>query len=74
MEKQIEERYKKMETMAYKEYVKQILKYPLMTFEQEIEHSKLVQQGDNEAKMRLVQSNLRLVVSVAKKYKKSISN
>ena len=58
-----------METMAYKEYVKQILKYPLMTFEQEIEHSKLVQQGDNEAKMRLVQSNLRLVVSVAKKYK-----
>ena len=39
------------------------------TFEQEIEHSKLVQQGDNEAKMRLVQSNLRLVVSVAKKYK-----
>lgn len=58
-----------METMAYKQYVKQILKYPLMTFEEEIEHSKLVQKGDNAAKMRLVQSNLRLVVSVAKKYK-----
>ena len=60
---------KKMETMAYKQYVKQILKYPLLSFEEEIEHSKLVQKGDNAAKMRLIQSNLRLVVSVAKKYK-----
>ncbi len=59
---------KKMETMAYKQYVKQILKYPLMSFEEEVEHSKLIQKGDNTAKMRFIQSNLRLVVSVAKKY------
>ena len=36
-----------METMAYKQYVKQILKYPLMSFEEEVEHSKLIQKGDN---------------------------
>ena len=58
-----------MEQQAYKGYINQIQKYPLMTFEEEIEHSKLIQKGDNDAKMRLIQSNLRLVVSVAKKYK-----
>ena len=52
----------KMETEAYKGYVKQILKYPLMSFEEEIEHSKLVQEGNQEAKMKLIQANLRLVV------------
>ena len=39
-----------------------------MSFEEEVEHSKLIQKGDKTAKMRFIQSNLRLVVSVAKKY------
>ena len=60
-----------MENSVYEGYVKEILKYPLMTFEEEVEHSKLIQKGDVEAKMRLIQSNLRLVVSVAKKYTNS---
>lgn len=57
-----------MEDTIYRNYVTQALKYPLMTFEQEIEHSKLIEKGDEAAKMRLVQANLRLVISIAKKY------
>ena len=57
-----------MDSLTYKGYVKQILQYPLMSFEEEVQHSKLVQAGDEEAKKRLIQSNLRLVVSVAQKY------
>ncbi|MCR4939551.1 MAG: sigma-70 family RNA polymerase sigma factor [Treponemataceae bacterium] len=57
-----------MENSIYSSYIKQILRYPLMSFEEEIEHSKLIHKGDNNAKMRLVQANLRLVVNIAKKY------
>lgn len=53
---------------AIKSYFKQIQKYPLLTFEEEIELSKKIQNGDKEAVKKLVESNLRLVVKIAKPY------
>jgi len=49
-------------------YLKEIGRIPLLNFEQEISLAKRVEKGDKEAKRILVNSNLRLVVSIAKKY------
>lgn len=49
-------------------YLKEIGRVPLLTFEQEISLAKRVEKGDKEAKKILTESNLRLVVSIAKKY------
>ena len=49
-------------------YLKDIGKVPLLSPEEEIELAKRVQKGDEEAKNRLCESNLRLVVSLAKKH------
>ncbi|EKE14509.1 MAG: hypothetical protein ACD_12C00462G0001, partial [uncultured bacterium] len=49
-------------------YLKEIGRVPLLTFEQEIYLAKKVEAGDEKAKKKLVESNLRLVVSIAKKY------
>lgn len=49
-------------------YLKEIGKVPLLTAEEEIELAKQMEQGDNEAKKRLCEANLRLVVSIAKRY------
>lgn len=51
-----------------KMYLKEIGKIPLLTPEEEIELAKRVEEGDEEAKKRLIEANLRLVVSVAKRY------
>ncbi len=51
-----------------KKYLKEIGRTPLLTFEQEIELAKKNEKGDEESKERLIKSNLRLVVSIAKKY------
>ena len=49
-------------------YLREIGKIPLLTYEQELELAQKVLEGDEEAKQKLAESNLRLVVSIAKKY------
>ena len=49
-------------------YLKEIGEAPLLTKEQEVELAKKIEVGDEAAKRKLAESNLRLVVSVAKKY------
>jgi RNA polymerase primary sigma factor len=49
-------------------YLREIGRYPLLTFEQEIALAKRMEAGDRDAAQTLANSNLRLVVSVAKKY------
>ena len=49
-------------------YLKEIGKVPLLTDEEEIDLAKRMEQGDEEAKKRLCEANLRLVVSIAKRY------
>jgi RNA polymerase primary sigma factor len=53
---------------AVRMYLKEIGKVPLLSPEEEIELAKRVKEGDEEAKQRLAEANLRLVVSVARKY------
>ncbi|MCR1839436.1 RNA polymerase sigma factor RpoD [Murimonas intestini] len=49
-------------------YLKEIGNVPLLSTEEEVELAKKVEQGDEEAKKSLTEANLRLVVSIAKKY------
>ncbi len=49
-------------------YLREIGKIPLLTFEDELNLAKQVLEGSEEAKQKLAESNLRLVVSIAKKY------
>ncbi|MBR6118940.1 MAG: RNA polymerase sigma factor RpoD [Oscillospiraceae bacterium] len=49
-------------------YLKEIGKIPLLSPEEELELAKRVSEGDEEARKRMVEANLRLVVSVAKHY------
>ncbi|MBD9158957.1 MAG: RNA polymerase sigma factor RpoD [Clostridiales bacterium] len=49
-------------------YLREIGRIPLLTFDQELNLAKRILDGDEEAKKELAESNLRLVVSIAKKY------
>ena len=49
-------------------YLKEIGKVPLLTAEEEIEIAKRLEAGDESAKQKLAEANLRLVVSIAKRY------
>ena len=55
-------------TDALQLFLNEIRRYPLLTAAEEVELSKRIEQGDLEAKERMINSNLRLVVSIAKKY------
>jgi RNA polymerase primary sigma factor len=49
-------------------FLRDVRRYPLLTATEEVELAKRIERGDLEAKERMVNSNLRLVVSLAKKY------
>ena len=49
-------------------FLREVARHPLLTREQEVELAKRIEQGDLEAKEQLVNSNLRLVISNARKY------
>lgn len=53
---------------AIKFYLKEIRKTPLLTFEEEQELAKRIAQGDQEARSKMIEANLRLVVAIGKKY------
>lgn len=49
-------------------YLKEIGKVPLLTAEEEIDIAQRMEKGDEAAKQKLTEANLRLVVSIAKRY------
>jgi RNA polymerase primary sigma factor len=49
-------------------FLNEIARYPLLTAPEEVELAKRIERGDGKAKERMVNSNLRLVVSIAKRY------
>ena len=49
-------------------YLKEIGRVPLLTAEEEVALAKRIERGDMDAKRRLIEANLRLVVSIAKRY------
>ena len=49
-------------------YLREIGRIPLLTYNEELELAKKILEGDEDAKQKLAESNLRLVVSIAKKY------
>ncbi|HET9675686.1 MAG TPA: sigma-70 family RNA polymerase sigma factor [Gaiellaceae bacterium] len=56
-------------TDALQLFLREAGRHPLLTAAQEVELAKRIERGDPEAKQRMIQSNLRLVVSIAKNYR-----
>jgi RNA polymerase primary sigma factor len=55
-------------TDALQLFLNEAARYPLLTAAEEVELAKRIERGDKDAKDRMINSNLRLVVSIAKKY------
>jgi RNA polymerase primary sigma factor len=60
---------REISTDALQLFLKDIGKVPLLTAAQEVELAKRIERGDHRAKQKMVESNLRLVVSIAKNYR-----
>ncbi len=56
-------------TDALQLFLRETGRHPLLTAAQEVELAKKIERGDHQAKQRMIQSNLRLVVSIAKNYR-----
>jgi RNA polymerase primary sigma factor len=55
-------------TDSLQQFLNEAGRYPLLTAAEEVELAKRIERGDREAKERMINSNLRLVVSIAKRY------
>jgi RNA polymerase primary sigma factor len=66
--KRIETEFDDSASDSVQMYLKEIGKYPLLHGEEEVELAKRIERGDEAARSKLAVSNLRLVVSIAKKY------
>jgi RNA polymerase primary sigma factor len=60
---------REVSTDALQLFLKDIGRVPLLTAAQEVEFAKRIERGDHSAKQEMVESNLRLVVSIAKRYR-----
>jgi RNA polymerase primary sigma factor len=68
-EQEAAEEPREVSTDALQLFLKDIGKVDLLTAAQEVELAKRIERGDHEAKQEMVEANLRLVVSIAKKYR-----
>ncbi len=59
---------KEIEDSAIKTYFNQIQNTPLLSFDEELELSRRIQKGDENARQQLIKANLRLVVKIARSY------
>ena len=59
-------------TDALQLFLREAGRHPLLTAAQEVELAKRIERGDMQAKQRMIQSNLRLVVSIAKNYRNQV--
>ena len=55
-------------------YLKHVARYPLLSREQEVELAKKIEKGDKKARELMINSNLRLAISIAKKYHRKGTN